>query len=152
MKERRSGEGAGRALAAMACGGAFALLAQAVLWREFLVAYGGSELTLGAALGLWLALVGAGAWLARQAPAGWAPGRVAGAAACLLALAAVLLPAQWAAMRVARTWIGVLPGEAVPWGALLGAQNSASCGAIDSGGHTGPLLLRLGRAHRSAPT
>ncbi len=143
MKERRSGEGAGRALAAMACGGAFALLAQAVLWREFLVAYGGSELTLGAALGLWLALVGAGAWLARQAPAGWAPGRVAGAAACLLALAAVLLPAQWAAMRVARTWIGVLPGEAVPWGALLASLGVILADLCLSLGALFPLLCRL---------
>ena len=53
--------GAARRLGALLfCAGLYAMLAQILLLRELLVAFYGNELTLGAALTAWLALIGAG--------------------------------------------------------------------------------------------
>jgi spermidine synthase len=91
--------------------GAYALCAQAVLLREAQVLLFGSELSWGLVLAFWLAGIAVGA----QA-AGWALGK-SGRPWILFAVAALLVPAvlvgEVSLLRLARSWLGVGPGEYV---------------------------------------
>ncbi|HUT25261.1 MAG TPA: FMN-binding protein, partial [Sumerlaeia bacterium] len=97
--------------------GFFTLVTQAVLIREFLVLYLGSEIALGVFYSAWLVWIGIGAALflpfARKgegASADWLAAGLAG-----LPVAALL---ELAALRWMRTWSGVPAAEIVPLGQM----------------------------------
>lgn len=113
------GVGYGRILAIMFCVGAYALLAQVLLLREFLVVFFGNELVIGAVFGVWLTLIGAGSFLSASFVERWPERRLRILLAILLALAAVLLPLQIWAVRVVRTALHVGYGEYVPFDSML---------------------------------
>lgn len=102
-----------RALRAyMLATGMAATLAQLVGLRELLVVFAGNELTIGIVLAAWLLVLGAGAAAAggvlRADPSARHLGQwLAGLAVAL----AVAVPAQVFAIRHARAWLGVPPGE-----------------------------------------
>ena len=99
-------------LAAFFTIGFAAIVAQVVLTREFLVVLGGNELVIGIILASWLICIGLGAWLAAlladrlRSPLVYF--------LSLIALLALALPFQIAAIRGARALLGVAPGEAIP--------------------------------------
>lgn len=119
-----------------------AIVAQSLLLREAQVLMSGSELVWGIVLFAWLSGVGMGA-----AAAGWAATRLRSADAALTAILLALGLATcldlWA-MRGARAWLGVGPGELVPLvkitaaalalvtpvGALVGAAFPVACVAV----------------------
>jgi predicted membrane-bound spermidine synthase len=80
-------------------------VAQAVLLREAMAALGGSELTWGAVLALWLGGMGAGAWLGTHRGT-WPRAALAPAAVALVAAVGVVL------MRAAPVLAGATAGEA----------------------------------------
>ena len=124
---RRPGAGALAALL-FQCG-FFTLVAQAVLVREFLVLYQGSELALGMFYFAWLGWIAAGALLflpvrgrffasGRFLPGNWLPG-------ALIALPVSAL-VEILALRVGRIWLGVSAAEVMPPGVLLGGTLAAT--------------------------
>lgn len=105
--------------ALMFCAGLYAMLAQILLLRELLVAFYGNELTLGAALTAWLALIGAGSLAVRpllRRPASVGLWRLLTG---LLAAQAAVLPAQVWLIRVMRIVLGTPFGEYTPFAAML---------------------------------
>jgi predicted membrane-bound spermidine synthase len=103
--DRRAAATLAGALAATGAGG---IAAQTLLLREIIGTLGGSELTLGIALGSWLAAEALGALLARFGNGDGARARFAAASA----LFSALLPASLAAARVALPAAGIGPGQA----------------------------------------
>ncbi|MBF0295182.1 MAG: FMN-binding protein, partial [Magnetococcales bacterium] len=96
------------------CLGGFSQIAQALLAREFLVAFHGNEISIGAFYGGWLGWIGLGAWTGMRRPAGE---RIAALAAILpLALAG-----QIVAIRLVRLLWETPAGEFIPLGYLLAA-------------------------------
>jgi hypothetical protein len=93
--------------------GAYALIAQTALLRQFLVVFGGNELALGLFFGAWFLGIGAGA-----SALGGPAGRGAPAAGWLRAAAAlgvVLPPASLIAMKTMPVWLHLPPGLAATW-------------------------------------
>lgn len=111
--------GCRRILLLMFCLGAYALLAQVLLLREFLVVFLGNELAIGALFSVWLMLVGAGSLLAAHMVMRWPEGRLRVLLVSLLTLASILLPLQVGAIRIVRTTLNVAYGEYVPFFAML---------------------------------
>lgn len=93
------------------------VMTQLVLMREMLGAFSGNEMVLGVVLGLWLLLMGLGAWLAR--PLARLPAPLA-ALAVLLMLVAVLPPMQVFLLRALRNVV-FIRGAAVGVGATVGS-------------------------------
>lgn len=88
-------------------------IAQVLLMREVVATFYGNELLFGLVLMAWLAWVAVGAWgLPRWKGLGRSGER---AFRRCLVLAAVVLPAQMAAVRGVRSLLGVTPGAFVPW-------------------------------------
>ncbi|MEO0108641.1 MAG: hypothetical protein ABIK62_05655, partial [candidate division WOR-3 bacterium] len=92
--------------------GATGIAAQTLLLRELLTMFGGNELTLGMALGVWLLCEAGGSWLAsRTRPGGvWFAGALLGSSAAF-ALAIVLAP-------LLRSLLGLTPGQIPGMGAV----------------------------------
>ncbi len=130
-----------------------AAVAQAVLLREAMAAIGGSELAWGAVLSLWLAAIGAGAWLGsrwgnwRQARLGpLALVVVTGLAVVLVRAAPALIGAEAGEAATAwhDAWIWALavaaPALVGGWcfpvaaAALAGAERPAAAYALESAG------------------
>ncbi|MDD5676648.1 MAG: hypothetical protein PHW60_01485 [Kiritimatiellae bacterium] len=111
--------GGNRLLMLMVCMGVFALLAQILLLREFLVVFFGNELTIGAVFSAWLVLIGAGSLLAAFLVARWSEEQLRALLVALLVLAAFFLPLQVWAIRVVRTALHVAYGEYVPFLSML---------------------------------
>ena len=107
--------GLSRILVLMVCMGVYALLAQILLLREFLVVFFGNELTIGAMFSAWLVLVGAGSLLATFLVARWSSEHLRALLVALLVLAAALLPLQVWMIRIVRTALHVAYGEYVPF-------------------------------------
>jgi len=104
---------------ALAAVGFTSTIAQVVLMRELVATFYGNELLFGLVLAAWLAWVAAGSWgLARLVERRQLGARTFAAG---LLLAAVLLPAQVALVRGARTLLGVTPGAFVEFGPMVGA-------------------------------
>jgi len=121
--------GAGTLAALLFQCGFFTLVAQAVLIREFLVLYQGSELALGMFYFAWLGWIAAGALLflpvrrrffasGRFLPENWLP-------ATLVVLPVSAL-AEILALRVGRIWLGGPAAEVMPPGVLLGGTLAAT--------------------------
>jgi spermidine synthase len=91
--------------------GFLSLSSQVLVLRELAVAFFGVELVYLVALGLWLAISGAGALALRQR----APGRASRLAWLFFGLA-LLLPLEMAALRVARAVLQAAPGAYLPLG------------------------------------
>ena len=96
--------------AALALIGFTAVVAQIVLLRELMVAFGGNEVALGIALGAWLLWTAAGSALG---------GTGGPSLAALEALVAVAFPLAIAAVRWSRAAIQTAPGEVLGFGPLL---------------------------------
>ncbi|MBU1735991.1 MAG: hypothetical protein KKC28_01455 [Verrucomicrobia bacterium] len=111
--------GFSRILALMVCMGVYALLAQVLLLREFLVVFFGNELTIGAVFSAWLVLIGAGSLLATSLVARWPEERLRVLLVVLLTLAAFLLPLQVWVIRIVRTALHVAYGEYAPFFSIL---------------------------------
>jgi len=103
----------------MICMGAYALLAQILLLREFLVVFFGNELTIGAMFCTWLVLIGAGSLLATFIIARWSAEHLRVLLVILLVLAAVLLPLQVGAIRIVWTALHVAYGEYAAFFSML---------------------------------
>jgi spermidine synthase len=105
---------AGRRLAALlAAMGAYALVAQTALLRQFLVIFGGNELALGLFFGAWFAGIGLGAAAAGRL----ADRRVPGAAGVFVValVGALVPPACLIAMKTMPVWLRLPPGLAPTW-------------------------------------
>ncbi len=105
-------------LALFFAAGALSFVAQAVLFREYLVLYQGSELVIGLFFGAWLAWVAAGAALGRLAPrTGWSPALQVAVLGSAHALAPFV---QLVLLRSTRQLTGVPAWQAFPPDLLLG--------------------------------
>ncbi|MBF0179563.1 MAG: 4Fe-4S binding protein [Magnetococcales bacterium] len=94
------------------CLGGFSQIAQALLAREFLVAFHGNEISIGAFYGGWLGWIGLGAWMGTRRPAG-------DGIAPLAALLPLALAGQIVAIRLIRFLWETPTGEFIPLGNLL---------------------------------
>jgi len=104
------------------CLGVFSIFAQMLFLREMLVAFFGSELSIGAILGSWLTGIAVGAFSGRVVLARLhAVRRVRGVVSVVLLVLALLLPAQVYAIRVVRRLLEVGVGEYAPLGSVLGS-------------------------------
>lgn len=121
-----------RAAALLAALGLLSMLGQVALLRELAVASFGVELVYVAGTALWLAAGAGGALAGRRRPP---PGRDS-LAAGLIALA-LLLPAEAAFLRGARTLFGGVPGAYLPLGQQLA---TAALGLMPAGAVLGWLF------------
>ena len=141
----RGGDRRNRGLlaAAFATVGFTTLAAQALLLRELLVVWEGSEISLGIALALWLAGTGAGSAIGSVLARGRDPAHAF--AWCLVALGALTPPAV-AIARLARVLLGVPNGQAAGVGTLLAAAAVAILPLTLSAGLTFTLGVGAARA------
>ncbi len=98
--------------------GAFSILAQTAVLREYLVVYGGSELAIGLFFGSWLAWIAVGALAAGKLASRFDPPRVV--VPCLVAYALAPL-VQTALVRSLRLLAGVAAFEQFPFDRLAAA-------------------------------
>ncbi|MBM3307168.1 MAG: hypothetical protein FJY74_02455 [Candidatus Eisenbacteria bacterium] len=103
--------------------GCVTLAAQALLLRELLVLWQGSEISIAAGLAMWLAVTGCGCLLGGVA-ARRTRNPVSALAWALAALGA-LVPVSVATARLARAAMGTLPGELAGVGPLITATAAA---------------------------
>ena len=107
--------------------GAFALGAQTILLREYLVLHNGNELAIGSFYGSWFLWIALGATLAllregrsRPVEPSAAPALLARRYSLLLALYPLALLGQLLLIRATRSLAGVPPTEPFGFGALAG--------------------------------
>jgi predicted membrane-bound spermidine synthase len=147
-----------------------ASVAQAILLREGMAALGGSELTWGAVLALWLGGMGAGAWVGARYGSGslaaWAPafvGLLTAAGVVLIRAAPALTGAAAgeAATTAGTLWVWAvavaLPAALGGWSfpvaanALAGPAGAATAYALESGGAmVGGLVFTFALATRGS--
>lgn len=138
-----------RILALMVCMGVYAILAQILLLREFLVVFFGNELTIGAVFSAWLVLIGAGSLLATSMVARWPEERLRVLLVVLLVLAAFLLPLQVWVIRIVRTALHVAYGEYVPFFSMLAGLAAILVPGCLIIGIAFPCACRLAARHLS---
>ncbi|MBU4367144.1 MAG: hypothetical protein KKF10_08410 [Verrucomicrobia bacterium] len=142
--------GYGRLLALMVCMGVYALLAQILLLREFLVVFFGNELTIGAVFSAWLVLISAGSFLATSLVVRWPEERLRVLLVILLTLAAFLLPLQVWVIRIVRTVLHVAYGEYVPFFSMLASLAAILAPGCLIIGIAFPCACRLAARHLPA--
>jgi len=108
-----AGPGGWRLAALFAALGAYALIAQTALLRQFLVIFGGNELALGLFFGAWFAGIGAGAAALGRTTERRTPS--ARGLRILLAVGAILPPLILVAMKTTPVWLRLPPGLAPTW-------------------------------------
>ncbi len=131
-----NGRGDNAAAGALAALGFAAGVAQAVLLRETMAALGGSELSWGAVLAVWLAAMGVGAWLGSRRTTLPLP-ELSPALLLLLAAAGVIL------LRAAPALSGAVAGEAGSVWRGLGVWTLAVLAPGLLGGWAFAVLVRL---------
>ncbi len=95
--------------------GAFALLAQVILLREFLVVFYGNEICLGLIFSCWLFWIAVGASVARRISDHLEPGRSLTIWILSLALLPLFLPVQIYLIRILREILNISTGEWIPF-------------------------------------
>ncbi|MFQ5843093.1 MAG: hypothetical protein ACE5I8_11720, partial [Thermodesulfobacteriota bacterium] len=100
--------------------GAFAIIAQVLFIREFLVVFYGNELCLGMIFASWLVGIAFGAWVASKI--GINSLNPLSIVVILLILMATILPPLIYLTRITREIFGILPGEFIPFHFMFGAS------------------------------
>jgi spermidine synthase len=108
--------------------GCYSVIAQAVILRESLVTFYGSELTLGLVLASWLLWVGAGSLAGVAAERLQGRASLPAVAAALQCAAAFLLPVSILLLRSMPGWGGAEPGEFPSLAATAGATFLVTAG------------------------
>lgn len=100
--------------------GAFAIIAQVLFIREFLVVFYGNELCLGMIFASWLVGIAFGAWVASRIDTNSL--NPLSIVVILLILMATILPPLIYLARITREIFGILPGEFIPFHFMFGAS------------------------------
>ncbi|MCK5553894.1 MAG: hypothetical protein KAJ09_12160, partial [Deltaproteobacteria bacterium] len=100
--------------------GAFAIIAQVLFIREFLVVFYGNELCLGMIFASWLAGITLGAWVGSKARLNFL--HSLSILVILLILVSTILPPLIYLTRITREVFAILPGEFIPFPFMFGAS------------------------------
>jgi len=100
--------------------GAFAIIAQVLFIREFLVVFYGNELCLGMIFASWLAGITLGAWVGSKVRLNFL--NSLSALVILLILMSTILPPFIYLIRITREIFGILPGQFIPFPFMFGAS------------------------------
>jgi spermidine synthase len=109
-----------RVALALGATGVTSAVGQILLLRELMAVLYGNELVLSLALAAWLAWVAAGSWSAGRLTARVDAAQAARLLAGTILAAGGALPAQLAAVRLARELLGITPGVLLSLGAMMG--------------------------------